>query len=782
MDVPPTDRDPLDEQRLRLVANKVPALLAYIDRDARYVWCNEAYLRWFGRAAKSLPGLHVREVVGEEAWAVLRPHVERALAGEEVTFERRMFYDATHIRDVRASYVPERDAEGRVRGFVAMVTDVTEVRTAEEALRASERMLAESQRAAQVGSWEAILGDEPGAPLRLRWSDETYRIFGHAPGAVEVDYALFIASIHPDDRERVRTGGALGGGSGDRFEKEYRIVRPDGAVRVIHGWSHVERDATGRLTRLLGTCQDITERKRAEQEARQAREQLQLVVDATPALIARFDRDTRLVWSNRSYAARFGVEPEALVGRPLREIIGAEAYESFSAHGVPRVLSGETIELEAELTYPTLGRRSMHVVASPTLDARGAVDGSVAILTDDTHRRELERERERALTELRESDQRKDEFLAMLSHELRNPLAPILTAVEVLRLADPNDAETAATFHGLIERQVLHMRRLLDDLLDVSRVNQGKIELRRELVELTTVMRQAVEVSQPLIAGKEQRLTITTPGAAVFVDADPARLVQVFGNLLNNAAKYSDPGGAIEIALAVEGDEAVVRVRDEGLGMSPDLLERAFELFVQESRSLDRAQGGMGIGLTMVRRLVEMHGGSARAFSAGPGQGCEIVVRLPRATRTELPVPCAETPRERTNGAGHLRVLVVDDNVDAARTLGHLLGLLGHEVRVAHDGPSALATFAKAPPELVFIDIGLPGMDGYALASALRAPGVAPVSLVAVTGYGRHEDVQRSVECGFDHHLVKPVDLPALRRIPALRGEPRSEGVQIPQS
>jgi PAS domain S-box-containing protein len=780
MEVALTDRDPIDEQRLRLVADKVPALLAYIDRDARYVWCNEAYLRWFGREVKSLPGLHMRQVVGEEAWGVLRPHVERAVAGEEVTFERKMVYGATHIRDVRASYVPDHDADGRVRGFVALVTDVSEVRIAERALRASERMLAESQRAAHVGSWEVSLVDSA-APPRLRWSDETYRIFGYEAGTLEVDHQLFLQSIHPEDRAWVRDGSALSGAPGEHFEKQFRIVRPDGAVRVIHGWSHAERDPGGRLIRLLGTCQDITERKRAEQEARQAREQLQVVVDATPALIARYGGDGRVVWSNRSYAARFGVEPEELVGKRLREIVGDEAAAPVQP-GMARVLAGETVEMETEINYPTLGQRSMHFLAAPTFDGKGVVDGCVAVLTDNTHRRELERERELALAELRESDQRKDEFLAMLSHELRNPLAPILTAVEVLRLADPNDAETAATFHGLIERQVLHMKRLLDDLLDVSRVNQGKIELRRELVELATVLRQAAEVSQPLIAGKDQRLTITAPGGAVFVDADPARLVQVFGNLLNNAAKYSDAGGAIDAELAVDGDEAVVRVRDRGLGMSPELLERAFDLFVQETRSLDRAQGGMGIGLTMVRRLVEMHGGSVRAFSDGPDQGCELVVRLPRAAAPQLLPVRRPVPPVLATGARQLRVLVVDDNVDAACTLGHLLGLLGHDVRVAHDGPSALATFAKAPPELVFIDIGLPGMDGYALASALRAPGLARASLVAVTGYGRHEDVQRSAEHGFDHHLIKPVDLPALRRIADLRGEAWSDGVQIPQS
>jgi two-component system CheB/CheR fusion protein len=635
--------DPIDEYRLRLVANAVPALLSYLGPDARYRWGNESYRRWFGRAPESLASLHLREVVGESAWAALKPYVERVLGGEEVTFEQRLVYGDGRARDIRASYVPDRDPSGRVRGFVALVSDISEVRTAERALRITDRLLAESQQAAHVGSWQFTIGDHP-ATSALRWSDETYRIFGYQPGSVEVDQALFYRSVHPEDRDEMRDSSALEGAPGDRYEREFRIVRPDGTVRVIHGWSHVERDAAGRPLRLLGTCQDVTEQKRAE------------------------------------------------------------------------------------------------------------------------------RERERALEELKEADRRKDEFLAMLSHELRNPLAPILTAIEVLRLADPVDVQTGTTFHAVIERQVLHMKRLLDDLLDVSRVNQGKIDLRRELVDLRPMLQQAVEISRPLMAEKDQRLSVMAGSTAVLVDADPVRLVQVFANLLNNAAKYSDQGASIEVLLQIEGTEAVVRVRDQGVGMSPDLLERAFDLFVQEPRSLDRAQGGMGIGLTMVRNLVNMHGGSVRAFSEGPGRGCEIVVRLPRAYGTEA-TPGRSSPRPVSEAARPLRVLVVDDNLDAARTLGHLLGLLGHEVRIAHDGPSALVTSAQERPELVFIDIGLPGMDGYALASALRAAGLARASLIAVTGYGRDEDLQRSSAFGFDHHLVKPIDLSALQRLPVLRGE-----------
>jgi PAS domain S-box-containing protein len=872
------------EQELRFVVDAVPALLAFVDTDARYVWANESYRRWFGQSPESIRGRHVREVLGETAWEQIRPRIDRVLAGEAVRFDNRAIYRHGPARYVDVTYLPHRDASGRVRGVVVMVSDVSKAKDDETALRDSQRMLADSQTAAHVGSWESTLAESSsGNAGVLRWSDEAYRIFGFEPGRPEATYARFLAVVHPDDREGLGAATAAGVARGGRFEKEYRIVRADGAERVIHVWASVEKDPAGGPTRLIGTCQDVTEQKRAEREIRQAREQLQLAVDSTPALIARYDHLSRLVWANKSYAARYGTTPERLAGRPLREIVGDEAFPVLAAY-CERVLAGETIEIETEVPAPgDGGPRYIQLMASPTLAASGAPDGCVVVITDLTHRRELENalrlseeryrslvgattsvvwttnaagefvepqapweaytgqswqehrgrgwlaalhqdcrdrierliegppvqdfdqsacrvwhaptatfricertavairnpdgslrewigtlvdvhERERALLELKAADRRKDEFLAMLSHELRNPLAPILSAVEILRLADQRDAELSAKYQTVIERQVQHMKRLLDDLLDVSRVSKGKIELRKELIDLGAVLLRAVEVSRPLMDDKGQVFTLSTAPRPVLIEADSTRLVQVFGNVLNNAAKYSERGGRIELEVSIDEGEAIVRVRDEGVGMTPDLLESAFDLFVQETRSLDRAQGGLGIGLTMVRSLVTMHGGSVRAFSDGPGRGCEIVVRLPRARGGALPA-LAEVPAAPARAPRPLRVLVVDDNEIAARTLADLLALLGHDVTLAPDGPAALAAFARAAPELVLIDIGLPGMDGYALAAALRVAGLAGAALVAVTGYGGDEDLRRSRAAGFDHHLVKPVDLAALGRI-----------------
>jgi len=320
------------------------------------------------------------------------------------------------------------------------------------------------------------------------------------------------------------------------------------------------------------------------------------------------------------------------------------------------------------------------------------------------------------------------------------------------------------------------MKRMLDDLLDVSRVSQGKVRLQKEPLDLGGLLLQAVEVSRPLIVAKEQQLSLTLAPGPLPLEGDSTRLVQVFANLLNNAAKYTDPGGHITLTVGVEGREAVVKVRDDGTGMTADLLPHAFDLFVQETRSLDRSQGGLGIGLTMVRTLVKMHGGTVRAFSDGPGHGSEFVVRLPLAVPPATP-EAREAPVSAKIGTGSaLRVLVVDDNADAALTMEHLLKLLGHDVMVVHNGPQALAAAARVAPDLVFLDIGLPGMDGYAVAAKLREAGHHRAALVALTGYGQDEDLLRSSRAGFDRHMVKPVDVATLRRLTAeLAGSRRGD-------
>jgi len=768
--IAPIGDDPVREaaERVAFAANAVPALLAYVDCDVRYVWVNEGYTRWFGRRIEEIIGRHASELLDATTWAAVRPYVERALAGEEVTFDNRLVFEGRSARDVRVSYVPHRDGGGRVRGFVVMVFDVSQMKAVETALRQSERMLEQAQAAAHVGSWELTfderLNEVPGSS---RWSAETYRMLGYPTGTA-ASRAHFRERVHPADLDALHAVVRGGLERVEPCEMEYRIVRPDGSVRVLHTWLHYERAPDGKTTRAFGTVQDITDRKQAELEVRRVREQLQIVVDSTPAFIARYDPERRLVWANRSYAARFGKTPEELAGSRLADLVGEQAFRVIDPYAV-RVLAGESIQIELDVPYPS-GPRFVQVILAPTLDGAGVVDGWVVVLTDLTRRRLLEQERERALADLQEADRRKDEFLGMLAHELRNPLAPILNGVEILEALGSDNEELASQYHTIIGRQARHMKRLLDDLLDVSRVSQGKIQLHEDRVDLNALLQQAVEATRPTVVEKRHTLSLTLAPQSLVLAADPTRLVQVFANLINNAAKYTDPGGHVTVTSCAENGEAIVSVRDDGVGMTPELLTRAFDLFVQETRSLDRAQGGLGIGLTLVRTLVKMHGGSVRAFSDGPGRGSELVVRLPLAPQAK-PFAAAPAPGARDGASVALRVLVVDDNADAAAAVGKLMELLGHEVAVAHDGPAALAAAAAVPPDLILLDIGLPGMEGYEVAARLRAAGNTRATLVALTGYGREDDVRRSRDAGFDHHLVKPVDLAQLRRITAdLRG------------
>jgi signal transduction histidine kinase/ActR/RegA family two-component response regulator len=362
---------------------------------------------------------------------------------------------------------------------------------------------------------------------------------------------------------------------------------------------------------------------------------------------------------------------------------------------------------------------------------------------------------------LQDADRRKDEFLATLAHELRNPLAPVRNSLHILRLAGGEDP-TVARVRAVMERQVDHLVRLVDDLMEVSRITRGKIELRRERTDLARVLRTAIETSQPLLDGAGHVLAVELPPGPLPLDADPVRLAQVFSNLFNNAAKYAEHPGRIRVRATREGGQVAVSVCDEGIGIEPEMLAHVFEMFTQVDGTHRRSQGGLGIGLTLVRSLVQLHGGSVTAHSDGIGKGSEFVVRLPLATGAAAQA----TPREPPPAPVPLRVLVVDDNRDAADSLGVLLGFLGYSVEVAHDGNDALRAAERFHPALVLLDLGMPEMDGYEVARRLRAqPRWRDLVLVALTGWGQEEDRQRSHEAGFDHHLVKPTDLDALQQL-----------------
>ena len=449
----------------------------------------------------------------------------------------------------------------------------------------------------------------------------------------------------------------------------------------------------------------------------------------------------------------FGWTAAEIVGRPITTIIPPELHAEESTI-LAKLRAGQRIEhFETTRVTKTGERREVSLSVSPLHDATGRVVGASKVARDITDRRAAERL-------LQEADRRKDEFLAMLGHELRNPLAPIRNVAEILRRKAAGDPDQEHLCQ-VLDRQVQQMTRLLDDLLDMSRIRQGKLQLHKEAVDVLTVVARAVETSRPLIDARRHALDVSLPQQSLRVYGDVARLVQMLGNLINNAAKYTPDGGRISIAARASDGEAELSVKDTGMGIAPGMLSKVFEMFVQGDHS--QSYGGLGLGLTLVRKIAELHAGTVEVRSDGPGKGSEFVVRLPRL-RASPPRPDSqgEHPELRDPSRGARRVVIVDDNRDAADSLAMLLRMGHHDVLAVSSGKEALEAVRSFRPDLVLLDIGLPDLDGYEVARRLRAAGYES-TLTALTGFGLAEDRERARRAGFDYHLVKPVDPRALQ-------------------
>ena len=735
------------------------------------------------------------------------------------------------------------------------------------------------------------------------------QLHGLPDGSIEEFYRV----VHPDDRAHVRAAVARAR-EGEVYDLEYRITAADGRVLWMLDKGKVRHDPVTGEEHLSGLCMDITERKLAEEERRQARETLHNLIAAAPLGIAILDRDLRFRHLNAPLAEMNGLAIGAHLGHTVGEIVPSlEAQvgqhvdhvlatgvagpdvviegETPKAPGIKRAWrqhwfpvagtdgkpalagvivqeiteqlrdqdrlrllseaaalilqsdepgemlsqlfanigphfaldvyinflldeSGEALQLNAsagisaaeqqriarvELGESVCGRVAQHgeplvldhiqqtldpcadlvrsfglrVYASHPLLSNGKVLGTLSFGSrskDVLDASEIEflhtitryvavaYERSRLIDKLRETDRRKDEFLATLAHELRNPLAPIRNSIQVLRISG-NNAQRAENSLRIMERQLGQMVHLIDDLLDVSRITRGRIELRKELISLTAAIYAAVETVQPLIDASGQTLTISLPSEPLRLYADKTRLTQIFSNLLGNAHKYTQRGGHIWLSAAVRGAQVMVSVRDDGIGIARDHLAEVFTMFSQVAPARERSQGGLGIGLSLVKGLVELHGGSVSVHSGGPGQGSEFQVCLPLSAAPSAAVE--ETPAAPGSAVGvpALRILVVDDNVDSAESLATLLAMKGHEVRSVHDGAQAVEAARQYQPQLALLDIGLPTLNGYEVAKRIRQQqGGERMALVAVTGWGQEEDKRLAVEAGFDWHLTKPVD------------------------
>ncbi|MBC7603536.1 MAG: PAS domain-containing protein [Ramlibacter sp.] len=518
------------------------------------------------------------------------------------------------------------------------------------------------------------------------------------------------------------------------------------------------RGADGLINGVFAHGVDITERKLAEEALREAAlqaDQRSRLFDTTLSAMTEYgytlDADCRLLYVNKALLDLWGLPLERVVGKNFFEIGYPDALAGKLQRQIKEVFETrrEVID-ETPYTSPTGADGHYEYILRPVLDGEGKMVQVAGSGRDITARKQAE-------DALRDSDRRKTEFLAMLAHELRNPLAPILNAVQILRLGDAKRDDATPIF-AMMERQIAHMVRLVDDLLDVSRISRGTIELKRERVELAALVRQAVEAVRPLFVKMGHALTITLPAEPIHVSADPARLTQVLDNLLHNACKFTERGGRILLTVEAVGDQAVIRVEDNGVGIAAEHLAHVFEMFAQLKTSLERSCGGLGLGLALVKNLVEMHGGSVEARSGGADRGSEFVAPLPMLA--ELTAPPKERLAVQPVELAHLRILVVDDNPDAADSMAKLLELSGHVVRIACDGLQAVEAAAHWTPDVVLLDIGLPKLDGYEAARRIRAQrnGGDGVMLIATTGWGQDDDRRRSREAGFDAHLTKPVD------------------------
>jgi PAS domain S-box-containing protein len=508
------------------------------------------------------------------------------------------------------------------------------------------------------------------------------------------------------------------------------------------------RDVTGRMR-----VEAQAERIAADSEKQ--RRIYEAALSNTPDLVYVFDLDHRFTYANEALLTMWGRSREDALGKTCLEL----GYEPWHAKMHDReieqvVATRQPIRGEVPFTG-TNGRRVYDYIFVPVIGIDGEIVAVAGTTRDVTERQQAEQAIREQAEQLRESDRAKDEFLATLAHELRNPLAPIANSLEVLKRAGDN-RDVAARARGTIDRQVRHLVRLVDDLLDVSRITRGQLELRRQRVELASIVEQALEACRPHLDAAGHELTIATPGTAIVVEGDPVRLVQVVSNLLNNAAKYTPDRGRISLNVQVIGTKVRISITDSGIGIAPEMIEHVFDMFIRADHSLERAHDGLGIGLTLARRLVELHGGTLVANSAGLGHGSEFTLELPLAPRESAGTTATDGLAAAVPSR---RVLVVDDNHDSAASLVMLLELAGHEARAAYDGEQAIELAPQYRPEVILLDIGLPKMSGYEVCRAIRAqPTGKDTMIVALTGWGQEDDRQNSRDAGFDAHLVKPAD------------------------
>ncbi len=702
----------------------------------------EAMTGWTMAEAAGVPLSKVFSLIDERTREPVEPPIAEVLReGRVVGLNHRTSLIGRNgaVTPIEDSAAPIKDRSGALSGVVMVFRDVTARRNAAAALNASEVRLRTIFNQAAVA---IAITDLTGrfTQVNQKFAD----VFGYS--IIELQQHTFEDLMHPADLPSAKESLVeLVATEGPGLSLEKRCLRSDGIVIWTLSTIMLVADQAGRPQHLVGIVEDITERKRAEE----AQSRLVAVIASSDDAIISMTLDAVVLSWNRGAQYMYGYTADEVIGSTTQALIPPDRSSEESGI-LDRIRKGERIE-----HFETKRRRKdgtifdVSIAVSPIEDSRGRIIGASKITRDITQSKRTE-------AALRETDRRKDEFLATLAHELRNPLAPIRQAALISGSDTATDAQRRWS-HKVISRQVHHMSLLLDDLLDISRITRGMLELRLEDTELADILEAAVETARPIIDAKRHAFTIAAPDESVQFKADPLRLAQILSNLLTNAAKYTDPGGRIQLRVECDQQNMVFAVNDSGIGIPAEALKSIFTMFSQVKSGTDRSEGGLGIGLALTKGLVELHGGRIEAHSAGPGQGCEFTVRLPRREAHMVPGAVPKTD-QRVQGASR-RVLIADDNQDAAETLGMLLEIEGHRVRVVHDGRSAIAAFAEFEPEVALLDIGMPQLNGYEVARHVREKLKArTVTLIALTGWGQERDKELALAAGFNHHFTKPVE------------------------
>lgn len=608
-----------------------------------------------------------------------------------------------------------------------------------------------------IWDWDLVTND-------VVWNEGVQRVFGYSEKDIGLKAAWWIQTIHPEDRQRIsdHIHAAIDSGA-ELWQNEYRFLRADGTFANVFDRGRIVHHH-GVAVRMVGSMLDLTERERAAAALKTTEERFDFVRRSSGVGFWYCDLPFDVLQWDEIVKEHFHLSPDASVNIETfyERIHSADRQPTRSA--IERsIREHRPYDVVYRTVSPTSGdEKWVRAIGRTFYDEDGNAIRFDGVTLDVTEQKKVEAELREVAAALSEAGHRKDEFLATLAHELRNPLAPMRNAVQLMNLSAEQQVQEYA--RDMMERQLSQMVRLVDDLMDLSRITRGKVELRMNQVPLLDIVNSAVETSRPLIEQMGHRLNIKLPKQPVLLQADTTRMSQVFSNLLNNAAKYSERCGRIDLTADVEDNSVVVRVRDQGIGIASDQLQRIFEMFTQVDRSLERSQGGLGIGLTLVRRLVEMHGGTVEVRSDGVGQGAEFLVQLPVVAYSASADENADTASIASKNS--LRILIVDDNRDGADSLATMLRFLGNDTSVAYDGEEGIKLAESYQPNVILFDIGMPKMNGYEACRYIREQpwGKSPV-LIAVTGWGQPEDRVRSRNAGFDHHLVKPVDSRTLMHI-----------------